>query len=87
MRQVGSNTATISALSLLLGEFTVTAVRNVPMNNALAKEGQHPDQLQDAEAQQLWADYSGPWTQWNSVRMVFSMLSTVGFAWALRGGN
>ncbi len=49
--------------------FMVTAIVNVPMNEALASI-QIPDAT-DA-ARQIWRDYSQPWQVWNLVRTISS---------------
>ena len=72
----GNALAAAGALVLLLGEFLVTAVANVPMNNALAASR--------GDAAAAWRGYSAPWTAWNSVRFLASLLAAALFSWALR---
>jgi uncharacterized membrane protein len=52
------------------GMFVVTAVFNVPLNNALAAV-----QPASSEAAMLWARYLVDWTWWNHVRTVASTLA------------
>ncbi|MCP4616852.1 MAG: DUF1772 domain-containing protein [Bradyrhizobium sp.] len=52
------------------GMFAVTAVFNVPLNNALAAV-----QPASSEAGTLWARYLVDWTWWNHVRTVTSTLA------------
>jgi uncharacterized membrane protein len=48
----------------LVGCFAVTALVNVPMNNALAQV----DARSVADPQAAWSGYAGPWTAWNHLR-------------------
>lgn len=52
------------------GMFVVTAVFNVPLNNALAAA-----QPASSEAATLWAQYLSDWTWWNHVRTITSTLA------------
>ena len=54
----------------VVGMFVVTAVFNVPLNNALAAV-----QPAGSEACALWARYLVDWTWWNHVRTVASTLA------------
>lgn len=54
----------------LVGAIGVTAVFNVPMNDALAAVD--PD---SPAAAQLWRDYLPNWTAWNHVRTVAGMVA------------
>lgn len=60
------------ALTLLLGEFLLTVMVHVPKNNALAAHvvGSSTDAV-------VWARYYTPWTAWNHVRMLASMITVV----------
>ena len=77
--------AIAAAVLLLLGEYGVTMVFNVPMNKSLAT---HIDSdvglMGDSVAKAIWTEYSCPWTFWNTVRCLASTAATAGFAWALR---
>lgn len=53
-----------------LGAFAVTVLANVPLNLRLAKED--PDGPGAAEA---WRAYSVPWTAWNHVRSLASLVA------------
>jgi len=64
----------------LIGTFAVTAVFNVPRNDALAKLA--PD---DPRSASVWAEYVAGWTNWNHVRTVASLVATALFSLALRG--
>jgi uncharacterized membrane protein len=66
------------ALSYLLGTFLVSALFNIPRNNALdAVDG-------DSEAgASYWPRYLREWTAWNHVRTLTSMAATTLFAVAL----
>jgi uncharacterized membrane protein len=52
------------------GMFVVTAVFNVPLNNALAAV-----QPASGEAATLWARYLPDWTWWNHVRTIASTMA------------
>ena len=54
----------------VVGMFVVTAVFNVPLNNALAAVAPA-----SSEAGTLWARYLVDWTWWNHVRTVTSTLA------------
>ncbi|MEE1610609.1 anthrone oxygenase family protein [Microvirga sp. CF3016] len=61
-----------AALVYVAGAFLPTLFINVPMNEALARVTV-PESL--PEAARLWAEYAGPWTRWNTLRTVFSLLA------------
>ena len=54
----------------VVGMFAVTAVFNVPLNNALAAV-----QPASSEAGALWARYLVDWTWWNHVRTIASTMA------------
>jgi len=62
----------------VVGMFVVTAVFNVPLNNALAAV-----QPATSEAGTLWARYLVDWTWWNHVRTITSTLAFVLFVAAI----
>ncbi len=64
----------------LAGSIAVTAVYNIPLNNALAAV-----QPGTAEAASLWSRYLRDWTVWNTVRTVASAVSMILFILALIG--
>ena len=51
------------------GALLVTALINVPMNEALAVVNLPAEPL---AAERIWQDYSKPWQTWNTIRSVFS---------------
>jgi uncharacterized membrane protein len=57
----------VAAGCYLIGVVGVTAVRNVPLNNALDRVT--PDGADEAA---LWSRYLSRWTAWNHVRTVAS---------------
>ena len=61
--------ATAAGSIYVIGMFGVTAVFNVPLNNALAKAGS------ESNPEQVWAHYCIVWTRWNSVRAVASLMT------------
>ena len=77
-REPGSAYLLAGAILYLVGAFLVTAIVNVPMNNALATV--KPD---SPEAVSVWNRYLTNWTAWNHVRTVASALATLSFALAL----
>lgn len=69
----------LGGMLYVLGVVGVTAVFNVPRNDALAAvEPAH------ADAARLWALYVSGWTAWNHVRTVAALGATVSFILALR---
>jgi uncharacterized membrane protein len=63
----------------LAGTILVSAVFNVPRNDALAQVAPG-----SPEAAGLWATYLSIWTAWNHVRTVAALLAGVAFTVALR---
>jgi uncharacterized membrane protein len=55
--------------------FIVTFAFNVPLNNQL--DAVDPSGLSAADALRAWQAYLGPWTAWNHVRTVASLLGSV----------
>lgn len=72
--QLDSPWVVAGALLYLIGCLGVTMIRNVPLNDTLAKVSPSAN---DMEAQ--WRAYRGPWTRWNHVRTVACLLATVAF--------
>jgi uncharacterized membrane protein len=64
--------AVSGAAIYLLGSIVVTAVFNIPRNNALAAISQNP-----IESAAFWSTYLSEWTFWNHIRLV---AATVSFA-------
>jgi uncharacterized membrane protein len=56
----------------LLGTFAVTALFNVPRNDALAALDPA-----SAESVRLWAEYVAGWTLWNHVRTIAAIAATI----------
>ncbi len=60
-----STFAIVGGLTYLLGMFGVTALFNVPLNEALSRVSGNSE-----DAQGAWAAYSERWARWNSLRGV-----------------
>lgn len=73
--QPGAVLACSGALLYVLGSIVVTMVWNVPLNNELAAI---PASATDLAAQ--WQAYRVPWTKWNHVRSIASLLAAAAFA-------
>jgi uncharacterized membrane protein len=65
-------------LIYVVGMFVVTAVFNVPLNNALAAVDPA-----SAEAAGVWARYLNDWTLWNDVRTISSTVACALFIAAI----
>lgn len=61
---------TAGPLAYLLGVMAVTIVRNIPLNNELDRVDVHTE-----PGQEFWASFVGPWTRWNHVRTVGSLVT------------
>lgn len=59
----------LAAALYFTGAFLVTALVNVPMNEAL---GQTAVPLDAETAQEIWSAYSTPWQLWNTLRTIVS---------------
>lgn len=59
----------LAAILYIFGAFLVTAMVNVPMNEALA-EVVIPDDI--GAAHEIWQNYSAPWQFWNLLRTIVS---------------
>lgn len=73
-RHLGSSASQFvlaGAIAYLLGSFLVTAVFNVPMNNALAAIS-----ATDPAGATYWTGYQRDWTLWNHVRTVACLVSS-----------
>lgn len=73
--QPGAVLACSGALLYVLGSIVVTMVWNVPLNNKLMAI---PASASDLAAQ--WQAYRVPWTMWNHVRTITSLLAATAFA-------
>lgn len=65
----------VGSVLYIFGSFGVTALFNVPLNDALATANL-------SAAENAWAQFYENWTLWNSVRTVASLLSSVAFIYA-----
>jgi uncharacterized membrane protein len=63
----------------LVGTIGVTVVRNIPLNERLARL-----RSQDAGAAGLWDEYLTRWTAWNHVRAVTSLAAAITLTLALQ---
>jgi uncharacterized membrane protein len=80
--EAGTAAMLAGGLVYCAGMFAVTALWNVPLNDALAATDPA-----STEATSLWARYLRDWTYWNHIRTVASLASAVLFMLALlRGG-
>jgi uncharacterized membrane protein len=68
----------IGALLYLVGNFGLTMVVNVPMNNRLDASNPLTD-----EGASIWADYLSRWTAWNHVRALACTASAAALTVAL----
>jgi uncharacterized membrane protein len=68
----GSACMLVGSASYLLGTFLVTAVFNVPRNDALATLDPA-----SAESARLWAEYVTSWTLWNHVRTIAAIAAAI----------
>ena len=70
----------VVALALYAATLLVTVTLNIPLNDRLAQAGP-PAALADPAA--VWAEFSGPWIRWNTLRTLTSVGAFVAAAWAL----
>ena len=77
--QPGAVWRLVGAVLFLVGVMGVTAVFNVPLNNALARAD--PAGLEGAE---LWERYLVVWTRWNHVRTLAAVGATASFILAFQ---
>jgi uncharacterized membrane protein len=75
----GSAYLLFGCAAYLIGSILVTAVFNIPRNNALAQVA-----ATDPNAAALWADYLSTWTMWNHVRSVATLVATALLIMGLR---
>jgi uncharacterized membrane protein len=73
--------ALAAALAYGLGVVAVTFAANIPLNESLAAAGAAAVTAEDAPA--LWQGYARPWTAWNHLRTLASILSLACAAAAL----
>ncbi len=70
--EAGADRAFTGGLVYIVGMFVITAARNVPLNNALARVSGSGE-----EAARTWADYLRRWTRWNTLRTVASVVTLI----------
>ncbi|MGH6735202.1 MAG: DUF1772 domain-containing protein [Methyloceanibacter sp.] len=71
------------ALLFLMGAFPITMMKNVPLNNELARAA--PD---TKEGRDMWAKFQSSWGMWNHIRTITSLAACAAFIMALvEGGN
>ena len=68
----------VGGVLYLVGSLLVTAVFNVPMNEALASVAPA-----DPDGASLWASYLANWTAWNHIRAAAALAATASFTIAL----
>ena len=56
------------AIAYLIGPFGITMLRNVPLNNQLAK-------AEPAAASEIWPAYQKHWQLWNHIRTYIGIAS------------
>lgn len=78
-RSANATYAIAGALTYLFGSLVVTAVFNIPRNNALAAISST-----DAASAKVWASYLSEWTTWNHVRGIAALVATALLAIGLR---
>jgi uncharacterized membrane protein len=70
-------------LFFLMGAFPVTMMRNVPLNNQLARIA--PD---TKDGREVWQHFQSSWAAWNHVRTITTLIACAGLIMALvEGGN
>ncbi len=76
--QANSGYVLVGSILYLVGSLMVTAVFNVPRNEALAEVD-----VLSADAENIWVNYQTEWTTWNHVRTITSVLAVVCFGFGL----
>ncbi|MDA0563392.1 DUF1772 domain-containing protein [Streptomonospora sp. S1-112] len=71
-----------AAFVLVVGVVVVTMTRNVPLNDALEREGAAAED-DEAAAAAVRRRFAGPWTRWNALRTAASALALACLAAAL----
>jgi uncharacterized membrane protein len=74
----GAGWLLVGSALYLTGPFTVTLLRNVPLNNQLAQV-----EPGSAAGKQFWATFLPTWTNWNHVRALAALGATACFILAL----
>jgi uncharacterized membrane protein len=76
MNEPGAVAMLAAGAIYIAGMFLVTMIFNVPLNDALARQG-------DGDPAAAWSGYAGAWTGWNHVRTLSSVAASTLFVWAL----
>lgn len=79
-KKIQLNKTVLACLLTLVGEWGVTMLRNVPLNDILGVVDITRRGTETMSLQETWLDYSNPWQTWNSVRGLCSALAAVLFA-------
>ena len=80
-QQPGAMWMLAGALLYLAGSFGITAIFNVPMNNALVAADPS-----SAAGQDVWKNYLTNWTFWNHIRTVATLAASASLIAALVAG-
>ena len=81
-QQPGRSYLLAGVVLYLVGGILVTAIFNVPKNDALAVLDPA-----DPNLTTKWNDYANAWTPWNHVRTVLTIAASASFVLALRQAN
>lgn len=65
----------LGAITIIVGQFVVTAGRNVPLNNRL--EAEDLDGITEEDAKRIREYYEGPWNFWQYVRTWASFIGLI----------
>ena len=76
LQEPGALAMLAAGVIYVAGMFLVTMIFNVPLNDALAANG-------DSDPAPAWSGYAGAWTRWNHVRTLSSVVASALFVWAL----
>ena len=68
----------VAGVVYFVGMFVCTVVINVPLNNSLAR--QDPE---SADAHRVWSRYLVTWTNWNHLRTISALVSSILCIWLL----
>ena len=58
------------SIGYIIGPFAITALRNVPLNDKLAK-------VKPTEGSEEWSDYQVNWQRWNHIRTYIGLFSII----------
>lgn len=68
----------IAGIIYFIGMFACTAIFNVPLNNTLARTD-----IKNKNTKQVWSHYLKTWTQWNHLRTISSLITSILCIWIL----